>query len=170
MSFTKSCGPCHGTGFYGFNSKDICKVCSGVGVISFEGQSDEYQKCGPCHGSGYHSLIAKDTCTICNGVGLVSLKAAHKAALPSVEDEFSPIWNFIHPVINRVARSRFEAGHLADSVEAALKEINSIIKAKVKALSGSELGGADLMYKAFSPKSPLIQLDDLGTVSGNNIQ
>src|SRR5206468_1502539 len=41
------------------------------------------------------------------------------------------LWDFIHPTINKVSRSRFESAHYADSVEAAFKEINSIIKAKV---------------------------------------
>jgi uncharacterized protein (TIGR02391 family) len=37
-------------------------------------------------------------------------------------------------------------------------------------LSGVELDGADLMYKAFAPKSPILKLADTGTLSGASIQ
>lgn len=170
MEFTNGCGPCHGSGYYGANSKDICVVCSGVGALRFEGDSRDYQACGPCHGSGYYGANSKDTCDVCNGLGLINLKNAPKAILPRPSDAAIVFWTLIHPIIARVARDRFDAGHFADSVEAALKEVNSNIKARVKALTGNEFDGADLMYKAFSPKSPLIRLDDLSTVTGSNIQ
>jgi uncharacterized protein (TIGR02391 family) len=79
-------------------------------------------------------------------------------------------WQLIHPIVHDVARKRFEAGHFADSVEAAFKEINSIIKVEVRSLTGKEDDGATLMTTAFSANSPIIKLDDLGTGDGKNIQ
>jgi uncharacterized protein (TIGR02391 family) len=69
-----------------------------------------------------------------------------------------------------VAKSRFDSGHFADAVESALKEINASVKDIVKRKTGNELDGAPLMYAAFSPKNPIIVLDDLSTESGRNMQ
>jgi len=83
------------------------------------------------------------------------------------EDVF---WSLLHERVVKTAKSRFDAGHYADSVEAALKELNSVMKALVKKAAGKELDGADLMHQALSPKSPIIVLDDLHTESGRNQQ
>jgi uncharacterized protein (TIGR02391 family) len=79
-------------------------------------------------------------------------------------------WADIHPSITRVAKGRYEASQFADCVEAALKEINTLVKDHVRRRTGEELDGATLMNKAFSPNNPLIVLDDLGTESGRNVQ
>ena len=79
-------------------------------------------------------------------------------------------WYYIHPKIKDICKSRFDSGHYADSVEAALKEINSIVKSIVKAKTGNEFDGSSLMKKAFSLKNPIITLDDLSTETGRNIQ
>ena len=79
-------------------------------------------------------------------------------------------WDILHPKIIEVSKSRFESGHYSDAVEAAFKEINSIIKAIVKEKTGHEYDGADLMNRAFSLKNPYITLDDLSTETGKNIQ
>jgi len=76
----------------------------------------------------------------------------------------------MHPSVVNVARTRFDSGHFADAVEAALKEVNDIVRQIVIAKGGQELDGADLMNKAFSVKNPVIVLDDLGTMTGRNIQ
>lgn len=79
-------------------------------------------------------------------------------------------WKILHPVVLNVAKTRFEAGHYADAVEAALKEVNEIVREIVKAETGKELDGSDLMNAALSVKTPIITLDDISTVSGRNIQ
>jgi uncharacterized protein (TIGR02391 family) len=79
-------------------------------------------------------------------------------------------WEDIHPSISRVAKARYDAGQFADCVEAALKEINNLLKEHVRRRTGEEMDGATLMRKAFSPKDPLVVLDDLGTESGRNVQ
>ncbi len=85
---------------------------------------------------------------------------------PQVDD----FWADLHPAVVRTAKPRFEAQNYADAVEAALKEVNSIIKDHVRRKTGKELDGATLMQTAFSPKAPIIVLDDLTTESGRNVQ
>jgi len=79
-------------------------------------------------------------------------------------------WSLIHPSISGLCKSRFDAGHFADSIETAFKHINQTVKIKVKKKTGNELDGASLMNTAFSPKNPIISLDDLSMESGRNIQ
>jgi len=55
-------------------------------------------------------------------------------------------------------------------VEAAFKEINTLIKEHVKRRKGEELDGAPLMNKAFSVNNPVVILDDLSTKPGRNVQ
>jgi len=91
------------------------------------------------------------------------------AVAPAVAPE-DVIWSLLHERVVKTAKGRFDAGHYADSVEAALKELNSDMKAMVKKVTGKELDGADLMHQALSPKNPIIVLDDLSTESGRNQQ
>ncbi len=76
----------------------------------------------------------------------------------------------MHPIVVEIARPRFESGHFADSVEAALKEVNDIVWQIVSEQTGDELDGADLMNRALSLKKPIIILDDLNMTTGRNIQ
>ena len=79
-------------------------------------------------------------------------------------------WDLLHPRIVEISKSRFESAHYADSVEATLKEINSIVKTLVKEKINKEFDGADLMDRAFSLQNPIIKLDDLSTETGKDIQ
>ncbi|MEO5799633.1 MAG: TIGR02391 family protein [Gemmatimonadales bacterium] len=80
------------------------------------------------------------------------------------------LWGLMHPEITALSKARFEAGHFADAVEAALKEVNLAVKAKVAARGAPGADGAALMTQAFSLKNPLVTLDDLSTESGRNVQ
>jgi uncharacterized protein (TIGR02391 family) len=95
-----------------------------------------------------------------------TVEAADAPALVP-DDSF---WSLLHQRVVKTSKTRFEAGHYADAVESALKELNSVVKALVKQDTGKELDGADLMHQALSPKNPIIILDDLGTDSGRNQQ
>jgi uncharacterized protein (TIGR02391 family) len=87
----------------------------------------------------------------------------------SNSDDF--FWSLLHPKVISAAKTRFEAKHYADAVEAALKEFNVAGKEIVKRKTGQELDGAPLMLRAFSPNPPvIIPLDDISTESGRNIQ
>lgn len=79
-------------------------------------------------------------------------------------------WNMIHPSVVSISKKKFEDGHFADSVESAFKEVNNLVKQIVKNKTGEELDGAVLMNKAFSPKNPIVILDDLSSDTGRNIQ
>lgn len=79
-------------------------------------------------------------------------------------------WDNLHPTVVGLAKPRVEAGHLADAVEACLKEINAVVKTRNKEHTGKEFDGADLMRNTFSLKSPVIVLADLSTDSGRNEQ
>lgn len=79
-------------------------------------------------------------------------------------------WEHLHPTVVKFAKPRFESGHLADAIEACLKEVNAAVKARNKERTGKEYDGADLMKNTFSPKNPVITLADLSTESGKNEQ
>ncbi|MCZ2155302.1 MAG: TIGR02391 family protein [Bryobacterales bacterium] len=82
---------------------------------------------------------------------------------------FDP-WGLLHANVVTVAKSRFDSGHYADSVEAALKDLNDRVRNIVKNHTGTERDGADLMNFAFSPNDPVIKLDNLESASGRDIQ
>jgi len=79
-------------------------------------------------------------------------------------------WLLIHPMIISISKSRYESNHYADSVEAAMKEVNVRIKNIYLSKTGNEEDGASLMKRAFSVNNPIIKLDDISTESGKNIQ
>ncbi len=85
-------------------------------------------------------------------------------------DNVGSFWDLLHPKVVEISKSRFDSGHYADSVEAAFKELNDIIKSLAKQKTGSEYDGSDLMNRAFSISNPIITLADLSTESGQNIQ
>lgn len=83
---------------------------------------------------------------------------------------YSDFWSLVNAKIQKVSRRKFETGFYADAIESALKEINTTVKKIVKNKTGDELDGAKLMQKAFSVQNPVIELDDLTTDSGRNVQ
>jgi uncharacterized protein (TIGR02391 family) len=80
------------------------------------------------------------------------------------------IWGLLDPEIVDLTQGKFDAGYYADAVETALKHVNTTVRAIVRQATGEELDGAGLMRRAFSPKCPVIQLDDMSTDDGRNIQ
>lgn len=79
-------------------------------------------------------------------------------------------WQLVHPEIKRVSESRYLSNHFADAVEAAYKEINSVVKKIHKNKTNAELDGSSLMKSAFSIQSPSIIIDDLLTDTGKSMQ
>ena len=116
----------------------------------------------------------------------VDIPKMEQAYLQHLEEQYAldleeQKWSSIHPVIRLQAQSRFQTQHYADAVEAAFKEINKLVKAAYRAISGDELDGDALMRKAFSyvrasrgnpERLPalLITDRDLTTDSGFNVQ
>jgi uncharacterized protein (TIGR02391 family) len=173
-SFSIECAFCEGGGAFpailptnGIETEP-CPVCNGKGFNTFKTTPENILTCHFCGGDGKawdsSGYATGDVCQVCHGTGIVLLEPL----TDSPEGEF--LWSLIHPAIAEVSRSRFEAGYYADSVEAAFKEINSVVKHIIKQDTGEELDGAPLMYRAFSPKQPIICIGDLSTESGRNIQ
>ena len=103
----------------------------------------------------------------------ICLLEAVIAGLPAASIEAKgpeDFWDRLHPSVVQASRTRFEAGHYADAVEAALKELNQRVKEHVRRKTGRELDGAGLMTTAFSPQNPIVTLGDLSTEDGKNIQ
>ncbi len=90
-------------------------------------------------------------------------------ALPQSK-QTEDFWARLHPSVVQASRTRFETGHYADAVEAALKELNQRVKEHVRRKTGKELDGAGLMTTAFSLNNPVIVLGDLSTEDGKSIQ
>jgi uncharacterized protein (TIGR02391 family) len=88
----------------------------------------------------------------------------------TTEAEGEQLWGHLHPRIRAVSLERYATGQYSDAVEAAMKEVNSIVKIHYKQVAGEELDGVALMNTAFSRKSPAILLGDLDTESGRNTQ
>lgn len=79
-------------------------------------------------------------------------------------------WSIIHPEIIGVAKSRFESEHYADAAEAAFKSINERLKRIVRERLGKEYDGVTLMERAFSGDKPVLELDDISTMTGRDTQ
>ena len=81
-----------------------------------------------------------------------------------------PIYLFdsmqFHPKIVEVSRRLFEDGHYRDAILRAFIEVNNFVKAK----TGLELDGKDLMSKAFRAVNPIIALNELKTKSEKDEQ
>jgi uncharacterized protein (TIGR02391 family) len=103
-----------------------------------------------------------------NLIDIIDQELSFAAPQPAIRSE--DFWNRLHPSIVHMSRSRFEAGHYADAVEAAFKELNTKLKAYVQKATGQEFDGADLTNRAFSLSNPIARLADLSTEDGKNIQ
>jgi len=88
-------------------------------------------------------------------------------------------WDELHPKVKQLAEERFNNGFYADAISMTLREVNSIIKAEVLRLSGTEYDGINLMRQAFSfqysdgnlqRNARILFVPDLTTESRRNIQ
>ena len=176
-SFAIECAFCGGNGLLpetaysdpSLHETQPCHVCNGKGLNVFQNKPEDYVQCRYCAGEGKQwddsGYFLGGACQVCQGMGIVLLEPPKENR---VDEDI--LWKILHPSSRNVARSRFESGHYADSVEAALKEVNVAVKKVVKSVTGEELDGAPLMHKAFSPKQPIIHVGDLSTESGRSTQ
>ena len=79
-------------------------------------------------------------------------------------------WTFVHASIYKSSKELFDNRHYAESVEAAFLEITVRVKNLVKEQTGEELDGTAAMQKAFSLNKPIIQVADISTRTGKDIQ
>jgi len=177
-SFAIQCAFCSGKGLFPetpFDDDQIetkpCPVCRGKGLTIYHIEPAYIVECAYCDSSGKgwdeNGYFVGDPCQVCQGYGYTIPSNLPQQA----QNQLAPgIWSLLHPSIVKVAKARFEARQYADSVEAAFKEINNVIKSIVKSKTGSERDGAPLMQFAFSVERPVIELADTNTESGRNIQ
>lgn len=89
----------------------------------------------------------------------------------SVERENNKnFWSLLHPKVMQLAKPLFDIGSYADAISSCLREINTIIKNHVNNAINQELDGSSLMTRAFSINDPIIELADVTTMNGRNIQ
>lgn len=80
------------------------------------------------------------------------------------------IWQFIHPKIIDISKSKFEDGYYSDAVQTALVEICSIVREYRKTNGLQEIqSDKDMMYNTFSTLK-VLQFTDSTTTSLKNIQ
>lgn len=72
----------------------------------------------------------------------------------------------LHPEVARAASKRFQDGHYADAVEAAVKALNGLVRLR----SGSELDGTKLMESVFSANNPVLKFNALADQSDRDEQ
>lgn len=169
-SLAVKCAFCEGSGIAPETalSDDLhypCSVCEGKGINIFHTKLENLLSCRFCEGTGKgyeDGYFLGGTCEVCKGTGVILLEGE--------QTNIEYLWSLMHPKIVSVARRRFESGHYADSVEAAFKEINTVVKKIVKDNTGEELDGVAAIERAFSLHKPVIRLSDLSTESGKNIQ
>lgn len=93
---------------------------------------------------------------------------SHKGTFPAKQEDV--FWADVHPRIASRIRALFEAGNFAGVVEEAFQTVHAIVQREVQVRSGIELEGRILMSRAFSPESPIIQLENTSTAGGKATQ
>ena len=165
------CGFCNGEGSFPETvysegpSHEPCPVCNGKGINKYVEEPSELILCGLCKGDGKDSdegYFFGDTCKACDGKGVLKFEDRN--------ENKTDFWTLLHPRIVDVAKSRFQAKHYADSVEAAFKEINKVGKDILRKKTSQEKDGVNIFETLFSLSSPIIKLGNLKTESGRNIQ
>lgn len=145
-----------------------CDVCEGSGFNIFLTDEGFIVPCKCCNeeGKSYDEsgYFVGNHCPVCNGRGYQNVS---NKVMADFDEQF---WSLINTRIVDVSKKRFDSGHYADSIEASLKEINSVIKKIVLNKINKEYDGASLMEKALSLNDPIIVLDDLSIEDGKNVQ
>lgn len=105
---------------------------------------------------------------------IVALAHKFNAYVQETKPEISYDWELLHPEIRRVSERLFQTGHFFEAVEAAAKEIVTIVKEDYYQATGKEEDGKSLMSRAFGKDSvsgyPVLPLNDLSTESNRSAQ
>jgi len=72
----------------------------------------------------------------------------------------------LHPEIALAASALYQDGHYTSAIEDAVKALNEL----VRSCSGETLDGMALMQKVFSPKTPILQFNDMADQSDKDEQ
>ena len=80
-------------------------------------------------------------------------------------------WEIINVTIAEVVRKKFSDGYYKEAVFDAMLKIDEMVKKIVTRLDTAPSdSGTPLMQKAFSPNAPIIELADITTREGRDIQ
>jgi uncharacterized protein (TIGR02391 family) len=177
-SLALECAFCEGTGVmpdlpFGDSDRtatEPCPVCKGTAINIIPGNSEASMTCRFCRATGRawdeNGYFNGEPCRVCSGMGFLDISALEAEQDVQRQADF---WKLLHPTVTNVAKARFDAGHFADAVEAALKEFNAAVK-RLAAIAPLEADGASLMTRVFSVERPILKLADLETESGRNMQ
>ena len=114
-------------------------------------------------------MVDKEACAIQR-----ALDALKERALQIQKNVHNNYWNYVHPKIIAVARAAFESNLFALSVEAAFKELNVQVKARIKKEFPElrmEKDGVSLMQTVFSPTNPMLKVEpEIESTSGRDTQ
>ena len=114
-------------------------------------------------------MVDKEACAIQR-----ALDALKERALQIQNNIHSNYWSYVHPKIIAVARDAFESNLFALSVEAAFKELNVQVKARIKKEFPElrmEKDGVSLMQTVFSPTNPMLKVEpEIESTSGRDTQ
>lgn len=72
----------------------------------------------------------------------------------------------LHPEIARASSKRYQDGHYADAVEAAVKALNALVRLR----SDSDLDGSKLMESVFGPNNPVLKFNSMADQSDKDEQ
>lgn len=125
----------------------------------------------------YHLITAIDELNSEPGTAIETLETLRGYILKDVRrcckaeerinDEF---WQFIHPKVISMTKTKFDNSFYADAVESALKEVNKQVKVFHRNARGQELDGANLMNTALSPNNPVIRFSPMQSNSDKDLQ
>lgn len=96
----------------------------------------------------------------------IGFRLGNNAAKMETDDFFS----IMHPRVVELVKDRFLSGQYSDALITSLKEINIIVKEKVRIETGKEQDGPSLMRTAFKLDNPIIKLNPLITQSEKDEQ
>lgn len=133
--------------------------------------------------AGKNSDIYKNLCSVYNSKiygyekmhYLVGILASLKNELiinGIKKDMRDDIIEHLHELIIKVSLKKYQDGHYADSVESAIKEINSRLKKLYTKYKSEEKDGADLFALVFNndETKTLLRVNDMSTISGKDEQ
>lgn len=88
----------------------------------------------------------------------------------AVKMETNDFLSIMHPRVVELVKDRFISGHYSDALITTLKEINVLVKERVRVATRKEQDGSSLMRTAFKPDNPVIKLNSLATQSEKDEQ
>lgn len=118
------------------------------------------------------NLIYKSTQYMVRREGDIILEQLESLRRKVLEQKFLPGWDLVHPDIIRVSQKLYLDGHYANAACDAFIEMNDRVKKIFSKLRPDDEvpDGDAAMRKVFSAKAPILELANLSSETGANIQ